>query len=72
MKKLFILLTLTAFIIGATFAVNAAKPAAADKVNCCAKGVCKQVSKADCEKAGGKIVKDCKECKAAPKGSGSK
>jgi hypothetical protein len=71
MKKLFIMLTLTAFIVGAVFAVNASAPAG-DKVNCCVKGVCKQVSKADCAKAGGRVVKDCKECKAAPKGSGSK
>ena len=36
----------------------------AKTINCCVKGKCEQVkSDADCTKAGGKVVSDCKECK---------
>jgi hypothetical protein len=74
MKKFFLLLTLAAFIIAAPLAMaqgsdtpGAAKPAVGEKgkvTNCCSNGKCKQVSSdADCTKDGGKVVKDCKECK---------
>jgi hypothetical protein len=71
MKRLLMLLTLAAFVASATMVVAAdqpqapgQKPEAKPTVNCCVKGDCKQVaSDTDCAKAGGKVVKDCKECK---------
>jgi hypothetical protein len=74
MKRIFSLLTLLAFIVAGTMAIAAEKAqsspakgpeATAQKtVSCCVKGECKQVaSDADCIKAGGKVVKDCAECK---------
>ncbi len=73
MKKLIYLLTLAAFVFSVTIAAaqgpaqpgaktDTAKPAKG--VNCCVKGDCKSVSTdSDCAKSGGKVVKDCKECK---------
>ncbi len=73
MKKLMYLLTVAAFVFSVTMAVaqgpgqpgaktDTAKPTKG--VNCCIKGDCKSVpTDADCAKAGGKVVKDCKECK---------
>jgi hypothetical protein len=73
MKKLIYLLTMAAFVFSVTMAAaegpatpgakaEPAKPAKG--VNCCVKGDCKSVpTDADCAKAGGKVVKDCKECK---------
>jgi hypothetical protein len=73
MRNFVYLLTLVVFLISAPLAMAAqdtpagAKAAgAADKpsVNCCVKGQCKQVgSEMDCAKDGGKIIKECKECK---------
>ncbi len=76
MKKLFYLLTLAAFVFSVTMAVaqgsgqptaTPAKPggeAAVKSIHCCVKGDCKSVAnEADCAKQGGKVVKDCKECK---------
>jgi hypothetical protein len=66
MKKLFVVLALVAFVFSVTAAVAVAQaPApAGDKVNCCVKGECKAgVAKAECAKAGGAEVKDCKDCK---------
>lgn len=73
MKKLIYLLTLAAFVFSVTMAAaqGPAQPGAkaetdkpAKSVNCCIKGDCKSVpTDADCTKAGGKVVKDCKECK---------
>jgi hypothetical protein len=64
MKKFLIVATLLAFTVsGVLFAF-----AQDDKVNCCAAdGKCSQVAKADCEKAKGTVVKDCKDCKPAEK-----
>ena len=77
MKKFFYLFVVAIFVVTATMAlaqgkaVPAGKPAggegllgqAAKTVNCCVKGDCKQLgTEADCTKAGGKIVKDCKDC----------
>ena len=67
MKRFLILFTLMAFLIAGTvatysFAQSAAKE---EMVNCCLKGNCKQVTKSVCAKAGGKAVKDCKDCKPA-------
>lgn len=46
----------------ATTPATPEKPA--KTINCCVKGKCEQVkSEADCTKAGGKVVSDCKECK---------
>jgi len=65
MKKLVVLVALMAFVVVVPLALAAEKPAApaADKVNCCADKKCTQMTKADCDKAKGKVVKDCKECK---------
>ncbi len=70
MKRFFVLLTLAAFMLAVPLAMASDQPAAgktgADKpgVNCCIKGKCdKSPSEADCTKTGGKVVKDCKECK---------
>jgi len=74
MKKVLVLLALAAFIIYVPLALAADQPGMgapakagsdpAKSINCCVKGKCDQVkSEADCTKAGGKVVKDCKECK---------
>jgi hypothetical protein len=66
MKKMVLLLTLVVFMLAVPLAMAAEKPAAppaADKVNCCTAGKCAPMPKADCEKGGGKVVKDCKDCK---------
>ncbi len=71
MKKFFYLLTLVVFLISAPLAMAADQPlgkapAAGTKssISCCNKGQCKQVgSEMECTKDGGKVVKDCKECK---------
>ncbi len=58
MKKFFMLLTLMAFAMAAPLAM-----AADVDINCCVKGDCKKMTKAECKKAKGKVVKDCKDCK---------
>ena len=51
MKKLVLLAALLAFVVAAPLAM------AQDKVNCCADKKCTQMTKADCDKAKGKVVK---------------
>jgi hypothetical protein len=78
MKKAFYLFLVAVFALTATMALAqgkvdpVGKPAGAEggitqpakTVNCCNKGDCKQIgTEADCTKAGGKVVKDCKDCK---------
>ncbi|MEJ2717728.1 MAG: hypothetical protein P8182_11390 [Deltaproteobacteria bacterium] len=71
MKRLLYVLTIAAFMFSVTAAVAAGQgnmQLQAQKmgkaVNCCVKGKCKKApSAADCAKAGGKVVKDCKDCK---------
>jgi hypothetical protein len=71
MKRISMLLTLAAFIIAAPLAMAADQPAMPKvggtdqpSINCCAKGKCsKAASEVDCAKEGGKVVKDCKDCK---------
>lgn len=68
MKKVLYMLTLAAFLFAAPLAMAAGETGAAPKmgttINCCVKGKCQSVKGvADCTKAGGKIVKDCKDCK---------
>lgn len=65
MKKLVVLVALMAFVVVVPLALAAEKPAApaADKVNCCVDKKCTPMAKADCDKAKGKVVKDCAECK---------
>jgi hypothetical protein len=63
MKKLVLLVALLAFVAAVPMMAMGQAPAA-DKVKCCVKaGDCKDMAKADCEKAKGKVVKDCAECK---------
>ncbi len=57
MKKLVLLVALLAFLVAVPMAM------AQDKVNCCADKKCTQMTKADCDKAKGMVVKDCAECK---------
>jgi hypothetical protein len=70
MKRVVVLLTLVAFLFAVPFAMaqgQMEKPASdkPDKgINCCVKGKCEQVKgEADCTKLGGKVIKDCKDCK---------
>jgi hypothetical protein len=71
MKRFLYVLTIAAFLFSVTAAVAADEgridlqaDKAAKGVNCCIKGQCKKApSAADCAKAGGKVVKDCKDCK---------
>ncbi len=64
MNKLIILMTLLAFVLAAPFAVAKEEAKKADpKINCCKKGDCKQRTEAQCKKAEGKVVADCKDCK---------
>jgi len=60
MKKLFVIMTLMAFVVAAPLAMAAKE---AKQINCCVKGKCEQMTKADCKKAKGKVVKSCKSCK---------
>jgi hypothetical protein len=67
MRKLLVLFVLAAFALAGPLAMNSfAKKETKEppKVNCCVKGDCKEMTKDDCTKAKGKVVKDCKkECK---------
>ena len=77
MKRLVSLLTVAAFAISVPLVMAQTSPGTgtapaapgspekpAKTISCCAKGKCDQVkSEADCTKAGGKGVSDCKECK---------
>jgi preprotein translocase subunit SecG len=71
MKKAVILVALVAFVAALPLgALAQAKPAKeAPMVNCCVKstGDCSKMTKADCKKAKGTEVKDCKTCKATKK-----
>ena len=59
MKKLFVITSLMAFMVAAPLAM-----AKQEKLlNCCVKGKCEQLTKSDCKKAKGKVVKSCKTCK---------
>ena len=71
MKKLINLVAVLTFAVAVPFAMaqtgsgtTPAAPAGADKPAKTMKGKCEQVkSEADCAKLGGKVVKDCKDCK---------
>lgn len=64
MKKIVLLLSLFAFVAAAPMAgVSFAGAKEPKKVKCCVKGECKDMTKAECKKAKGKVVKDCKACK---------
>lgn len=63
MKKFWILMVLAAFLMAAPVAQVAFAKKGASKVNCCVKGKCSKMTKADCTKANGKVVKSCKACK---------
>jgi hypothetical protein len=59
MKKFFLFLTVMAFMVAAPLAMAKEEK----KINCCIKGKCEQMTKKDCTKEKGKVVKDCKKCK---------
>ena len=59
MKRLLACIALLAFMMAAPFAFAAEKPL----INCCIKGKCEKMTKADCQKSKGKVVRDCKRCK---------
>ena len=68
MKRLFLILALLAFAAVPPLTIGqekSTKPTKAVKVYCChEKGKCDKLhTKEECEKEGGKVVKDCKECK---------
>lgn len=70
MKKLLILLSITAFAFTAVAAMAQDKQEKAKKtekkVSCCIKDECKKdVTKAECAKEKGKVVADCSKCKPA-------
>ena len=63
MKRLFMLMSLVAFIMAAPLAMAKDEP----QINCCikekGKSKCEQMTKSECKKAKGKRVTDCKKCK---------
>ena len=61
MKKFLILFAVLAFVSAGPVAM------AAKKVNCCVAGKIQKVTKAECTKAGGKVVKSAKQCVPAKK-----
>lgn len=72
MKRFFLVFTLLAFAMLSPLAIaqeKSPKTARAEKVYCCHVkghdiGKCDKLhTKEECEKEGGKVVKDCKECK---------
>jgi hypothetical protein len=68
MKRLFVLLIVTTFAFTALTAVAQGTGKAkktAKKISCCIKGECKDITKAECTKAKGKVVSDCSKCKAS-------
>ncbi len=69
MKKLLVLVTIMVFALAVPFAVaqtDTKKTDKADKkIHCCIKGDCQEMTRAECVKEKGKVVKDCKKCKPA-------
>jgi hypothetical protein len=68
MKRLFVLVIVTAFAFTALTAVAQGTGKAKkteNKISCCVKGECKESTKAECTKAKGKVVSDCAKCKAS-------
>jgi hypothetical protein len=64
MKRCLIFLTLMAFFVAAPLSMAEDKPKKeAPKIKCCVKGECKDLTKKDCKKEKGKVVKDCSKCK---------
>lgn len=66
MKKVLVFLSLVAFLFSAPMVMaQTTKPAKkeAPKIKCCVKGECKEMTKAECKKAKGKVLKDCAKCK---------
>ena len=67
MRRLLILLTITVFTFSFSFAFaeTTKKPEKVEKkINCCIKGDCKEMTRAECKKVkGAKVVRDCKDCK---------
>jgi len=65
MKKFLILLTLMAFMVAAPLCLTAAEK----EINCCyGPGTCSEMTKAECSKKKGKVVKDCRQCEAPTMG----
>lgn len=71
MKTFFLMIALLAFVAVPQSTIaqeKSTKPTKAEKVYCCHekgphKGCDKLHTKEECEKEGGRVVKDCKECK---------
>jgi hypothetical protein len=60
MRNLLLIATLMAFVVSVPL-VNAKEPA---RINCCIKGKCELMTRAQCKKEKGTVVKDCaKQCK---------
>ncbi len=63
MKKLMLLLTLMAFVVAAPLAMAQKETKKEPKINCCIKGKCHKMTKANCDKKKGQEVTECKDCK---------
>jgi hypothetical protein len=65
MKKVLLLLSILGVLVAVPILALDQKPVKEPKVYCCHdKSKCDKLHiKAECEKEGGKVVKDCKECK---------
>lgn len=72
MKSLFLILAFLIFAAAPPLTISqdkSTKPTKAERVYCChekgpEKGKCDKLhTKEECEKEGGRVVKDCKECK---------
>ncbi|MBM3301008.1 MAG: hypothetical protein FJY85_13775 [Deltaproteobacteria bacterium] len=68
MKGPFLIVALLALAAAPALTIaqeKSTKPTKAEKVYCChEKGKCDKLhTKEECEKEGGKVVKDCKDCK---------
>lgn len=60
-------LVLTVFMLTSPLGMARAE----NNISCCIKSECHQMTKAECWKAKGKAVKDCKYCNPPPKGTTS-
>ena len=64
MKKIILLMAAIVLMVGAAFAPVAITQTKDGKVLCCHDGKCDtEHTLMECAKLGGKVVKDCKECK---------
>lgn len=63
MKKLLVFVALLCFVAAGPAATVSSAKKESGNVNCCVKGQCKQMTKDDCKKSNGRVLKSCKDCK---------